>query len=129
MVGQAEQVVTGDAVVLDVQIAQLPVRALSALIDVTVIFVAYLAGVMLWAITLSEFDPALSGSVLIIFTVLSIIGYPVIFESATRGKTLGKMALGLRVVSDDGGPERFGRRCFAAWRPSSRSGCSSADPR
>ena len=114
MVGQAEQVVTGDAVVLDVQIAQLPVRALSALIDVAVIFVAYLAGVMLWAITLSEFDPALSGAVLIIFTVLTIIGYPVIFETATRGRTLGKMALGLRVVSDDGGPERFRQALFRA---------------
>jgi uncharacterized RDD family membrane protein YckC len=114
MVGQEEQVVTGDAVVLDVQIAQLPVRALSALIDIAVVFTAYLAGVMLWAITLSEFDPALSASVLIIFTVLAIIGYPVIFETATRGKTLGKMALGLRVVSDDGGPERFRQALFRA---------------
>ena len=42
MVGQAEQVVTGDAVVLDVQIAQLPVRALSTLIDVAVIFIGYI---------------------------------------------------------------------------------------
>ncbi len=112
MVGQAEQVVTGDAVVLDVQIAQLPVRALSALIDISVIFVGYLAGVMLWAVTLSEFDPALSGAVLLIFTVLAIVGYPVVFESATRGKTLGKMALGLRVVSDDGSPERFRQALF-----------------
>ena len=29
------------------------------------------------------------------------------FETLTRGKTLGKMAIGLRVVSDDGGAERF----------------------
>ena len=36
--------VTGDAVVLDVQIAQLPVRAVSALIDITVIFVSYVVG-------------------------------------------------------------------------------------
>ena len=50
MVGQVEQVVTGDAVVLDVQIAQLPVRALAALIDVAVIFIGYIAGVMLWAV-------------------------------------------------------------------------------
>ncbi len=114
MVGHAEQVVTGDAVVLDVQIAQLPVRALSALIDIAVIFVGYVAGVMLWASTLSEFDSALSGAVLIIFTVLSIVGYPLIFESATRGRTLGKMALGLRVVSDDGGPERFRQALFRA---------------
>ena len=114
MVGQAEQVVTGDAVVLDVQVAQLPVRALSALIDVAVIFVGYIAGVMLWAATLSQFDPALSGAVLIIFTVLTIVGYPLVFESATRGRTLGKMALGLRVVSDDGGPERFRQALFRA---------------
>jgi uncharacterized RDD family membrane protein YckC len=114
MVGQAEQVVTGDAVVLDVQIAQLPVRALSALIDIAVIFVGYLAGVMLWAVTLSQFDPALSGAVLVIFTVLTLIGYPLVFESATRGRTLGKIALGLRVVSDDGGPERFRQALFRA---------------
>lgn len=114
MAGQAEQVVTGDAVVLDVQIAQLPVRALSALIDIAVIFVGYIAGVMLWATTLNQFDPALSGAVLIIFTVLTIVGYPLIFESATRGRTLGKMALGLRVVSDDGSPERFRQALFRA---------------
>jgi uncharacterized RDD family membrane protein YckC len=112
VVYQPEPVVTGDAVVLDIQIAQLPVRALSALIDVLVIFVAYLAGIMLWATALSQFDPALSGAVLIIFTVLTLVGYPVIFETATRGRTLGKMALGLRVVSDDGGPERFRQALF-----------------
>jgi uncharacterized RDD family membrane protein YckC len=114
MAGQVDQVVTGDAVILDVAIAQLPVRALSALIDIAVIFVAYVAGVMLWAITLSEFDPALSGAVLVIFTVLTIIGYPVIFETATRGRSLGKMALGLRVVAEDGGPERFRQALFRA---------------
>ena len=52
MVRQHEPVVTGDAVVLDVQIAQLPVRALSAMIDVTVVFIGYLIGVLLWAATL-----------------------------------------------------------------------------
>jgi uncharacterized RDD family membrane protein YckC len=114
MVPRAEQVVTGDAVVLDVQIAQLPVRALSALIDVTVMFVGYIIGVMLWAATLSQLDPAFSGAVLIIFTVLAIVGYPVVFEMATRGRSLGKMALGLRVVSDDGGPERLRQAVFRA---------------
>lgn len=114
MVGSQQPVVTGDAVVLDVQIAQLPVRALSILIDIVVIFVLYVVGVMLWAITLAEFDSAFSAAVLIIFTVLALVGYPVIFETATRGRTLGKMALGLRVVSDDGGPERFRQALFRA---------------
>ncbi|HET6736676.1 RDD family protein [Mycobacterium sp.] len=114
MVGQQEPVVTGDAVVLDVQIAQLPVRVVSALIDVTVILIGYTIGVLLWAVTLTQFDPALSAAVLIIFTILTIVGYPVVFETATRGKSLGKMAMGLRVVSDDGGPERFRQALFRA---------------
>ncbi|WP_102144835.1 RDD family protein [Mycobacterium hubeiense] len=114
MVFQPEPVVTGDAVVLDVQIAQLPVRVLSALIDITVMFIGYVIGVFLWAATLRQFDPAFSGAVLIIFTVLVLVGYPVVFETATRGRSLGKMALGLRVVSDDGGPERFRQALFRA---------------
>lgn len=107
-----EPMVTGDAVVLDVQIAQLPVRALAALIDLTVVFIAYILGFTLWAV--ADLDDALSAAVLIVFTVLSIVGYPVIFEVATRGRSLGKMALGLRVVSDDGGPERFRQALFRA---------------
>ena len=39
--------------------------------------------------------------------VLTVVGYPVIWETTTRGRSPGKFALGLRVVSDDGGPERF----------------------
>jgi uncharacterized RDD family membrane protein YckC len=114
MVAQPEPMVTGDAVVLDVQIAQLPVRALSALIDLTVIFIGYVLGVVLWAGTLSDLDEAFSAAVLIIFTVLAVVGYPIIFEVTTRGRSLGKMAMGLRVVSDDGGPERFRQALFRA---------------
>lgn len=114
MVSQPEPVVTGDAVVLDVQIAQLPVRALSVLIDIVVVIIGYVIGVALWAATLTQFDAALSAAVLIIFTVLCLVGYPLVFETATRGRTLGKMALGLRVVSDDGGPERFRQALFRA---------------
>ena len=114
MVRQQEPVVTGDAVVLDVQIAQLPVRALSAMIDIIVVFIAYTIGVLLWASTLTQFDTAFSAAVLIIFTVLALVGYPIAFETATRGRSLGKMALGLRVVSEDGGPERFRQALFRA---------------
>jgi uncharacterized RDD family membrane protein YckC len=108
------EVVTGDAVVLDVQIAQLPVRAVGALLDITVMFVFYLLGLMLWAATLTQFDSALSAAVLVIFTVLVIVGYPLAFETATRGRSVGKIVMGLRVVSDDGGPERFRQVLFRA---------------
>ncbi|MFY2862041.1 RDD family protein [Mycobacterium sp. THU-M104] len=108
------EVVTGDAVVLDVQIAQLPVRAVSALIDIAVIFACYVLGLLLWAATLTEFDSALTAAILIVFTVLVIVGYPLIFETATRGRSVGKIVMGLRVVSDDGGPERFRQALFRA---------------
>ncbi|RAV09132.1 RDD family protein [Mycolicibacterium sp. GF69] len=114
MVWQQEPVVTGDAVVLDVQIAQLPVRAVAALIDITVVFLLYLIGVLLFSLTITQFDPALSGAVLILFTVLTLLGYPLVFETTTRGRSLGKMAMGLRVVSEDGGPERLRQAFFRA---------------
>ena len=108
------EVVTGDAVVLDVQVAQLPVRAVGALIDIAVIVIGYLLALMLWAATLSQFDDAVTAAIMIIFTVLLFVGYPLVFETATRGRTVGKMVMGLRVVSDDGGPERFRQALFRA---------------
>ncbi|HZQ31575.1 MAG TPA: RDD family protein [Mycobacterium sp.] len=107
-------VVTGDAVVLEVQIAQLPVRALGILIDALVVFTFYIVGIMLATMTFSQFDDALISAFVVIFTVLAFVGYPLIFETATRGRSLGKMAMGLRVVSDDGGPERFRQALFRA---------------
>jgi uncharacterized RDD family membrane protein YckC len=107
-------VVTGDAVVVEVAIAQLPVRAVGAVIDVTVIFFLYIGGLILAGATLGQFDDALAGAFVVIFTVLALVGYPVIFETTTRGRSLGKMAMGLRVVSDDGGPERFRQALFRA---------------
>ena len=105
---------TGDAVVLDVQIAQLPVRAVGG-DRLTVIFIALpprpAAGRGDAAGSSTTRCPARS---LVIFTVLALVGYPLVFETATRGRSLGKMAMGLRVVSDDGGPERFRQALFRA---------------
>ena len=72
-------VVTGDAVVLDVQIAQLPVRAVGALIDIALMTIGYVLGVVLWSLTLMQLDSALSAAILVIFTVLVLVGYPLAF--------------------------------------------------
>jgi len=42
-----------------------------------------------------------------VISVITLVGYPAILETLTRGRTLGKLAMGLRVVRDDGGPIRF----------------------
>ncbi len=106
--------VTGDAVVLDVQIAQLPVRAVGVLIDIVLMAILNVTGLVLWALTLRSFDPAFGQAVSILFTILVLVGYPVAFETATRGRSPGKFAMGLRVVSEDGGPERFRQALFRA---------------
>ena len=44
---------------------------------------------------------------MIITVLLTLVGYKVVMETLTRGKTLGKMMLGLKVVRDDGSSIRF----------------------
>jgi uncharacterized RDD family membrane protein YckC len=104
-----EQIVTGEAVVLDLPCARFPARILSRIIDMAVELVAYIIIAILVATGESSgtLDTAAGDALLISGFVLVIVGYPVAFETLSRGRTLGKLALGLRVVTDDGGPERF----------------------
>jgi uncharacterized RDD family membrane protein YckC len=62
---------------------------------------------LLLSVTARQVSAAVVIAVWTVILVAVIIGYPTIFETLSRGKTLGKMAMGLRVVADDGGPERF----------------------
>ncbi|GGS99590.1 hypothetical protein GCM10010156_67080 [Planobispora rosea] len=106
--------VTGDAVVVDVQIAQLPIRAAAFLLDFLVQTGSMIAIYLLLSNTITVVDPALLTALLILFTVLVFVGYPVLTETLTRGRTLGKIACGLRVVGDDGSPELFRQALFRA---------------
>ncbi|MBG0813331.1 RDD family protein [Planomonospora sp. ID82291] len=106
--------VTGDAVVLDVSIAQLPVRAAAFLIDLAVQAATVVSVLLLVATTADVTDSALFTAFTILFIVLVFVGYPVLVETLTRGRSLGKLALGLRVVSQDGGPELFRQALFRA---------------
>ncbi|MEO3886303.1 RDD family protein [Nonomuraea sp. B5E05] len=106
------EVVTGDAVVVEVRVAQMPSRALAVVIDMAVQFTAMLGAYALLGAFAGVTDLAMFSAVMIVLMVLVMIGYPVIFESVTRGRSLGKLALGLRVVSDDGSPERFRQALF-----------------
>jgi uncharacterized RDD family membrane protein YckC len=104
-----DEVVIGEAVVLEVPFARFPSRMVALAIDLLVQFallfvVTLIAGA---AIAGGGLDPASAAAVGLTSVILIIVGYPTIFETLTRGRSLGKLALGLRVVSDDGGPERF----------------------
>jgi uncharacterized RDD family membrane protein YckC len=102
-------VVTGEAVVLEVPCARFPSRLLALILDMAIQLV--LMFVLLLAVGLTAnangVSTATEGALSLTVIVLVIVGYPVIWETLTRGRSPGKFALGLRVVSDDGGPERF----------------------
>lgn len=98
------EIVTGDAVVVDLPCARFPTRSLGHVIDMLV-QIPLLIAIGVGAAFMP--DEAAAAAVWVLGYVLVLVGYPVIFETLSRGQTLGKMALGLRAVSDDGGPIRF----------------------
>ena len=103
------EVITGEAVVIDVPLARFPSRTLALLIDIAIQLVLLfgLGGVALAAGAGGGLDAAAVAAISLTVSVAIIVGYPTLFETLSRGRSLGKLALGLRVVSDDGGPERF----------------------
>ncbi|WP_405447650.1 RDD family protein [Streptomyces erythrochromogenes] len=99
--------VTGDAVVLGLRPARLPSRALAILLDLAVYVTAYvLIGVALTLATAS-LDPAAQAAIAVASFLLLLVGIPIAVETLSHGRSLGKLACGLRVVRDDGGPIRF----------------------
>ena len=104
---QPDALVTGDAVVLELRLAKLASRGLALAIDLTVQLTVQLVGVLVVGGLLGSADAALAAAAGLTFYVLVIVGYPVAMETTTRGRSLGKLALGLRVVREDGGPVRF----------------------
>lgn len=105
--GAQSQLVTGDAVVLDLRPAGFATRALALALDILVQGVSLLLLILLTTAVADGVDPAATMAAYLGLTVLILVGYPVAFETASRGRSLGKMALGLRVVGADGSPERF----------------------
>ncbi|WP_203589745.1 RDD family protein [Streptomyces sp. SID13031] len=102
------QLVTGEAVVLQVRIARMPTRALACAIDFVIqaIALATILGFLL-GFLIVEASPALGAALVFITVLLVLVGYKVVMETLTRGKTLGKLILGLKVVRDDGSSIRF----------------------
>ncbi|WP_327117936.1 RDD family protein [Streptomyces sp. NBC_01341] len=101
------ELVTGDAVVLGLQPARLPSRALAIAIDLAVlltVFVLLSVGLAVATVTLDE---AATAAVGVAAFLLVLVGGPIAVETLSQGRSLGKLACGLRVVRDDGGPIRF----------------------
>jgi len=99
-------VVTPEAVPLDLETASIGSRFLALLIDIAI------QGTLLFTVLFAFSRLAQGGgwpfAVALYFLLFAVIwGYPIAFESLWRGRTIGKAALGLRVVTKEGGQIGF----------------------
>ncbi|MFE7843390.1 RDD family protein [Streptomyces sp. NPDC057474] len=101
------ELVTGEAVALELRPAKLPSRALAVLLDLIVAMVVYLAVVLILVLSTAGLDEAAQMAISIASFLLVLVGGPIAVETLSHGRSLGKLACGLRVVRDDGGPIRF----------------------
>lgn len=104
-------VVTPEAVRLEFEAAGIGSRAVALFLDLLVqatVAVLLLFGLGLVAEGTGVGVPDWVGVTVALLLVFAIFwGYPVAFETLWRGRSLGKAAMGLRVVTREGAPVRF----------------------
>lgn len=108
-----DEVLTGEAVALDVQPVGYFLRALGALIDMVLgilIFILFIWAIS-WLYGISLFDGSILPIITISLLVLITVVIPTAIETITRGRSLGKLAVGGRIVRTDGGATGF-RQAF-----------------
>ena len=103
------QLITGEAVALDLRPASFVLRAAGTIIDWLVYFGSYiLAWIFVLPLLISEdVDTGVLQILAVSSLVLAIVVAPVAVETLSKGKSLGKLAVGARVVRDDGGAIGF----------------------
>ena len=102
-----DDLVTGEAVALELPAAGFAIRAVSGLLDVVVAVVALFAGLVGALMIVADADEAIIGATVTVLIVLVLVVLPTTMETLTRGRSLGKLAMGLRTVRDDAGPIGF----------------------
>lgn len=105
----SDEILTGEGVALQINAASVLLRAAAWLIDafaIVMVMIALPLG-LIAAIGTDRLDPAMAEAALSVMVFLAFIVVPVGLETLTHGRSLGKLALGLQVIRDDGGPVRL----------------------
>ncbi|GAA2229579.1 RDD family protein [Promicromonospora sukumoe] len=103
-------IVIGEGVVLDARPASFITRAMGAMLDFIVIGVvvtAILVASAVWFLETATLSEDVAVIVIAVASAAVVVGVPVTVETLSRGRSVGKLACGIRVVRDDGGPVRF----------------------
>ena len=102
-----DDLVTGEAVALDLPPASLGSRIASGAIDIAATIALLLVLVIGLVIAALQTSEALIQVAVLLSVIVSFLVLPTTIETLTRGKSLGKLAFGLRTVRDDAGPISF----------------------
>lgn len=105
----ADEVLSGEAVAIDVQPLGFFMRALGAFIDLLVGWALFLLFLWLrmWLLMIGVIDSSIGGIVSIAAMVVSFVVVPIAVELISRGRSLGRLAVGGRIVRLDGGAAGF----------------------
>jgi uncharacterized RDD family membrane protein YckC len=108
---ESARMITPEAVALEFRTANLGSRILAYLVDMVVVVAGILAGLFAVALIGQASDVVVPDWVALTIVLVLLpswwLGYFIAFETLWRGRTLGKAALGLRVVTREGAPVRF----------------------
>ena len=104
-----DEILTGEAVALDVQPVGFFLRALGAVIDVlaSVVLLIVFWIVAGWVTGLGPEVVTLSPILTIATLAIVLVGLPTAIETLSHGRSLGKLAVGGRIVRTDGGATGF----------------------
>lgn len=103
-----EGILTGEAVLLDTRPASFASRALGAVLDLLALAVVIgaLAWLLFGALNLVPDEKAARAVGVVALATVTVL-VPATVETLSRGRSLGKAAMGIRIVRDDGGPVLF----------------------
>jgi uncharacterized RDD family membrane protein YckC len=99
-----DDLVTGEAVALDLPPATVGARIASGLLDVLTLAAVAAVVLFLAFVSSAHADGALQHLALVSGLIVVFLVYPTVLETLSRGRSVGKRAMGLRVVRDDAGP-------------------------
>jgi uncharacterized RDD family membrane protein YckC len=102
------ELVVAEGVALELRPARLGSRAVALVLDLIMMAVLYeVCYQIMKALAGSGASSDTVSALNIVSLLLVAIGYPLVCETISSGRSVGKLATGLRVVRLDGGPERF----------------------
>src|SRR5690606_27132154 len=104
-------IVTGEGVLLEARPVSFAPRRPGGFIDAFALLMLLQLVVTLSGLAMFALGDDAAAGLMLVSIVLSILILPVTFETLTRGRSLGKLCTGVRIVRDDGGPIRL-RQAF-----------------